>query len=183
MYYFPNLDEQTRLNMVSELNRDICTGLFYEPVSLNTSCLSSYKRLLRDCFEGGTPETLTQKLTPSFFREKDKNGRKIPSNIAQMLAFSDFNRYYIRALLLRAISENKSLYVYRAKQSLNERQESKLAVNKLYSDKHIIFELLKVFRDYRLLFNVKPQPELLKPNSGLSLRFVGQNAERQSYEF
>lgn len=34
MYYFPNLDEQTRLIMISELESDLKTGLFYEPKSL-----------------------------------------------------------------------------------------------------------------------------------------------------
>ena len=34
MYNFPNLDEQTRLIMISELESDLKTGLFYEPKSL-----------------------------------------------------------------------------------------------------------------------------------------------------
>ena len=37
MYHFPDLDEQTRLNMLSELEFDILTGLFYEPVSMTAS--------------------------------------------------------------------------------------------------------------------------------------------------
>ncbi len=71
MYYFPDLDEQTRLNMISELEFDIRTGLFYEPLSMTVSGMISYKRLLKECFENATPETLQQKLTSSFFREKD----------------------------------------------------------------------------------------------------------------
>lgn len=171
MYYFPDLDEQTRLNMLSELEFDIRTGLFYEPLSMTASGMISYKRLLKECFENGTPETLQQKLTSSFFREKDRNGRKIPSNIRETIAFSDFNRYYVRALLLRALSEGKKLCVYRAKQVMNERQESRLAVNKVYFDKRQIEQMLELFRDYRKLFSSKL--ELLKPNSGLSLRLVG----------
>lgn len=173
MYYFPDLDEQTRLNMISELEFDIRTGLFYEPLSMTASGMISYKRLLKECFENGTPETLQQKLTSSFFREKDRNGRKIPSNIRETIAFSDFNRYYVRALLLRALSEDKKLCVYRAKQVMNERKESRLAVNKVYFDKRQIGQMLSIFRDYRKLFTMKPQHELLKPNSGLSLRLVG----------
>ena len=71
MYNFPDLDEQTRLNMISELEFDIRTGLFYEPLSMTTSGMMTYKRLLKECFENATPETLQQKLTSSFFREKD----------------------------------------------------------------------------------------------------------------
>lgn len=43
----------------------------------------------------GTPDTLQQKLLPSYFSEKDDRGRKIPSNIRETLAFGDFNRYYV----------------------------------------------------------------------------------------
>ena len=34
MYYFPNLDETTRLLMLEELELDINNGLFYEPVTM-----------------------------------------------------------------------------------------------------------------------------------------------------
>lgn len=171
MYYFPDLDEQTRLNMISEFEFDIRTGLFYEPLSMTASGMMTYKRLLKECLENGNPETLQKKLTSSFFRETDRNGRKIPSNIREMVSFSDFNRYYVRALLLRALSENKKLCVYRAKQVMNERKGSRLAVNKVYFDKRQIGQMLELFRDHRKLFSSKH--ELLKPNSGLSLKLVG----------
>ena len=67
----------------------------------------TYKRLLKECFENATPETLQQKLTSSFFREKDWNSRKISSSIRETIAFSDFNRYYVRALLLIVFIELK----------------------------------------------------------------------------
>lgn len=89
-----------------------------------------------------------------------------------MTAFSDFNRYYIRALLIRAVSEDRKLIVYRAKQVTTERESSKMAVYKVYFDKDIMLEMIMLFRDYKALFRIKPQPDLLKPNSGLSLRFI-----------
>lgn len=172
MYYFPNLDEQTRLIMISELESDLKTGLFYEPRSLTSTGMFKYKRLLKECFSTGTPETLQQKLSQSDFREKDDRGRKIPSNVRETLAFNDFNRYYVRAILMRALNENRKLCVYRAKQSMHERQQSKLIMNKVYLDKQEIKQLLELCRDYRKLFNSNIQTELLKPNSGLSLKFV-----------
>lgn len=171
MYYFPNLDEQTRLIMISELESDLKTGLFYEPKSLTSTGMFKYKRLLKECFSTRTPETLQQKLSQSDFREKDDRGRKIPSNVRETLAFNDFNRYYIRAILMRALNENRKLCVYRAKQSMHERQQSKLIMNKVYFDKQEIKQLLELCRDYRKLFNPNIQTELLKPNSGLSLKF------------
>lgn len=105
MYYFPDLDEKTRQCMISELELDMAKGLFYDPLSMTSSYLLTYRRLLKECCKNGTPETLQKKLTPTFFRQKDRNGRKISANISQMVAFSDFNRYYVRAMLLRAILE------------------------------------------------------------------------------
>lgn len=74
MYYFPNLDEQTRLIMISELESDLKTGLFYKPRSLTSTGMFKYKRLLKECFSTGTLETLQQKLSQSDFREKDNRG-------------------------------------------------------------------------------------------------------------
>lgn len=106
MYYFPNLDEQTRLIMISELESDLKTGLFYEPKSLTTTSMFKYKILLKACFSTGTLETLQQKLSQSDFREKDNRGRKTPSNVRKTFAFNDFNRYYIRAILMRALNNS-----------------------------------------------------------------------------
>lgn len=109
MYYFPNFDNDTRFIMVSELVRDIESGLFYEPSSLRSGYIARYKELLRKCFEYGTVEGLERALVYSLFKVNDKSGRKIPSNIAILLAFSDFNRHYMRAILVRAIDENKKV--------------------------------------------------------------------------
>ena len=108
MYYFPNLDEQTRLIMISELESDLKIGLFYEPKSLTSIGMFKYKRLLKECFSTGTLETLQQKLSQSDFREKNNRGRKALSNVRETLAFNDFNRYYIRAMLMRVLN-NSSL--------------------------------------------------------------------------
>lgn len=128
MYHFLNLDNKTRSIMISELEQDIKNSLFYEPSSIKPEYISSYKLLLRKYFEVGHIESLEKALTPLCFKAEDKNGRKIPSNIAQTIAFSDFNRYYARAILVRAIDEGKSVSIYRAKQSLKERTESKTLV-------------------------------------------------------
>ncbi len=128
MYHFLNLDNKTRSIMISELEQDIKNSLFYEPSSIKPEYISSYKLLLRKYFEVGQIESLEKALTPLCFKAEDKNGRKIPSNIAQTIAFSDFNRYYARAILVRAIDEGKSVSIYRAKQSLKERTESKTLV-------------------------------------------------------
>lgn len=172
MYNFPDFNEQTRLNMIGEFELDIRTGMFYNPVSMTDYCLMNYKRVLRTCFEKGNVQILINSLSPDYFRQYDKNRRKIPLNIREMIAFNDFNRYYIRALLLRAICEKKILHVYRAKQVKNERKQSETVINNVYFDERQMRNMLSLFRDYRKLFNMKPQHVLLKPNSGLSVKLV-----------
>lgn len=172
MYHFPNLDSKTRLIMISELERDIKNGLFYEPSSMKSEYVSSYKLLIRKYFEVGHIEGLEKALTPSFFKAKDNNGRKIPSNIAQIITFSDFNRYYARAILVRAIEENKSVCIYRAKQAINERAESKALINKCYREKQTHKQMLRIIRDYRILFSSQSKIIFLQPNSGLSLKLI-----------
>lgn len=172
MYYLPNLDETTRLIMISELEHDFKTNLFYEPSSIKPEYINSYKLLLKKHFEIGYVEGLEKALTTSYFKEKDKNGRKIHSNIAKMIAFSDFNRYYVRAILIRAITENKSVLIYRAKKSLHERTESKALKNTCYLDKQTLKQMLGTIRDYRILFSSQSKVTLLQPNSGLSLKLI-----------
>ena len=170
MYNFPNFDNDTRVIMISELVRDIENGLFYKPSSLRSGYIARYKELLRKCFEYGTVEGLERALVSSLFKDKDKSGRKTPSNIATLLAFSDFNRYYMRAILVRAIDENKSVCVYRAKRSLNERRESKIAIGQCYFDKIVLVQMLKILRNYKMLFTLKNKPSFMLINSGLSLK-------------
>ena len=170
MFYFPNLDETTRLNMITELERDCKQGLFYEPVSMQKAYIPIYKTLLLKTFASGSVEMLQNSLLQSFFREKDLNGRKTPTNIAQVVAFSDFNRYYSRAILIRALDEGKSVSIYRAKQVQRERKESNTMIHRNYSDKNTLEQLLHVMRDYRLLFLTNSKVDFMKPNSGLSLR-------------
>lgn len=68
MYYFPDLDEETRLNMISELELDIRNGSFYEPLSMSAYGLSCYKSVLKSCFENGDADTLSRQLTKNFLR-------------------------------------------------------------------------------------------------------------------
>ena len=169
MYHFPNLDPQTRLLMLLELDRDINNGLFYEPESLNTYGKYEYKSLLRTAFEKGSVGSLETSLIPAYFNTTFKNGRKVPMNMRSMLAFSDFNRYYVRALFIRAIQENRYLTVYRARESTNQRNESIVRVGTVYAKKERLIELLAILRDYRLLFKRGNGIDFMKPNSGLSV--------------
>lgn len=66
MYYFPNLDNKTCSIMISELEYDFKNGLFYEPSSIKSEYINSYKLLLRKSFEIGSVKGLEGVLTESF---------------------------------------------------------------------------------------------------------------------
>lgn len=158
--------------MIAELERDINNGLFYKPLSLNDYGLSLYLDILRISFKKGNCISIENYLQPNMFRMRNKNNNKVSSNITSMLAFNDFNRYYIRAMLTRAIDENKVLSVYRAKESMNERYESKKLLGKVIIQKEEMKRLLNIYRNHNLLFSHKVKTGLLLPNSGLSVMFV-----------
>lgn len=170
MYFFPNLDETTRLLMISELENDMKNFTFFTPSCLTDFGATIYPRLLLDCFRKGSVDSLISQLAPSYFRAKYLTGRKVPANSSKMIAFSDFNRYYLRALILRAIEGKHRVVVYRAKHSEKERFESKKLIGKMYSGNIELHCLLYALRDVRILFGKNNPVEFFSPNSGLSLR-------------
>lgn len=171
-YYFPNFDSNTRLYMLTELESDIKNNLFYKPLSLNEYGLRKYLSLLNECFKNGSIHTLKENLTANLFRKTNKNGNTVQTNIAEMLAFNDFNRYYIRSILVQAIEHNKPILVYRAKNSNNERFESKNLLGKILSNNYEKQCLLNIYRNYKLLFSKENKTGLLLPNSGLSIQLL-----------
>ncbi len=170
-YYFPNFDTNTRFYMLTELESDIRNNLFYKPLSLNDYGLRIYPSTLKECFQNGSVRTLKDKLTSNLFRKTNKNGNTVQTNIAEMLAFNDFNRYYIRSVLIQAIEQNKPVLVYRAKSSQNERFESKNLLGRIFSNNDEKQRLLSIYRNYKILFSEKNKTGLLLPNSGLSISF------------
>ena len=170
-YYFPNFDTNTRFYMLTELESDIRNNLFYKPLSLNDYGFRIYPSILKECFQNGSVHTLKDKLTLNLFRKTNKNRNTVKTNIAEMLAFNDFNRYYIRSVLIQAIEQNKPVLVYRAKSSQNERFESKNLLGRIFSNNDEKQRLLSIYRNYKIIFSEKNKTGLLLPNSGLSLKF------------
>lgn len=168
MYKFPELDSTVRSYMLEELELDISVGLFYESVYLQQAFIPVYHQVLYSGFKNGDVNTIINALGSHFFKKK-ANDRKTPVNIATTLAFNDFNRYYMRAILKKAINESKNVCVYRAKESGNQRSESGMLIGKCYSAKEVEV-ILEIMRDYRVLF--EKSLEFFKPNSGLSLKTI-----------
>src|SRR5919109_3382002 len=136
--YFENLDDRTRQLMLDEMEYDIEHHQLHISPFLSRPGQRDYETLLREALQNGNDETLAQSLREhrrilrTLPRRNPSGGYSIAAtaeNAAQVLAESEFNRYYIRALARRAIEEGiDELVVYRAKPVANPRPESEARV-------------------------------------------------------
>lgn len=173
--YFENLDDRTRQFMLAEMEFDISHNQLHISPFLSGQGQRDYTNLLREAIQSGNDETLAQKLREhrrilkTLPRRNPKGGYSIaaaPENAAQVLAESEFNRYYIRALARRAIEDGiPELVIYRAKPVANPRPESEARVETSLPPEDLL-------QDLRSHPGDEP-PELgvpSGPNSGLSVR-------------
>src|SRR5512133_2665268 len=137
--YFENLDERTRQLMLDEMEYDVANNQLHISPFLSGQGQRDYGSLLREAIQSGNDETLAQNLREhrrilrTLPRRNPKSGgysiTATPENAAQVLAESEFNRYYIRALARRAMEDGISeLVIYRAKPVSNPRPESESRV-------------------------------------------------------
>ena len=111
---YKNLDERTRTLMLAEIERDIAGETLYVSENLNSQGQADYPDLIRAAARSGSDVTLGAailgRLNPYEKPRKLKSGKlskppKMRSNAHEMLAEGEFNRFYIRALCLRAIED------------------------------------------------------------------------------
>lgn len=172
---FYNLDERTRQLMLEEVEYDIARNQLHISPFLTGQGQRDYVNLLREAVQTGDDETLAESLRSHRRitrtlprRNKLKGGYMIaatPANAAEILAESEFNRFYIRALARRAIEDGiPELVVYRAKKVLKPRPESEALIETTLSPEALLTDL----REH------SDQPPALGipsgPNSGLSVR-------------
>jgi DNA repair photolyase len=172
--YYVNLDERTRLLMQDEVEYDIARNQLHISPLLSGQGQRDYENLLQEAIQHGTDETFAQELrahrriTRTLPRRKPKGGFAIaatPNNAADILAESEFNRFYIRALARRAIEDGiPNLVVYRAKPVENPRPESEALVESTLSPEEVLNDL-RAHPDEPPRLGVPSGP-----NSGLSVR-------------
>lgn len=145
---FKNLDEVTRKLMLDEVKRDIANNQLYFSRRFNETGEKFYPEILRKALTSGDEQSLANDLKENncfktHEERKTKTGvtqAKIPETAHTTFAESEFNRFYIRALCVRAIEAKQPLIVYRARHSDNPRQESEKIIgseinpNKLLDD-------------------------------------------------
>ena len=169
-----NLDDRTRQLMLEEMDYDIAHNQLHISPFLSGQGQMDYINLLRQAIQSGDDETLMQNLRMhrrifrTLPRRKPEGGYMIaatPANAARILAESEFNRFYIRALARRAIEDGiQELIVYRAKNVRNPRPESEALVETTLSPKQLL-EDLRAHPDQPPTLGVPSGP-----NSGLSVR-------------
>jgi len=160
--------------MLAEIERDIAGNTLYLSDNLSEQGRLDYPQLLRDAARGGSDASLAaalrSRLNSHEKPRKLKSGdfSKPPvmrSNAHEMLAEGEFNRFYIRALCVRAIEDGiPEVVVYRAKAVVNARPESEAKIGQRMAAEPLL-------RDVRTHPGVDTALGLPPgPNSGLSAR-------------
>ena len=171
-FKFENLDNEIRDLMTSEIKSDFSNGKLYFSKRFNENGNKLYLQLLLDSVNSGDEESLAIALKQNncFAEMEARNGKKgvtyakIPETANQTLAESEFNRYYIRGLALKALVSSLTLTIYRARHSENPRTESEIMIGKQVSAD-------KILNDLRSSIGFDTALGLpAGPNSGLSVK-------------
>lgn len=169
-FKFQNLDSRTREVMLDEFNFDVDKNKVYFSTRFNKNGYDLYPQLMRNVIKEGNEVTLANELRNNNcfkqLEETTRGNRKVPVTAAETFAEGEFNRYFIRAICLRAIEEDLGLEVYRAKEVSSPRYESIQMIGKKVDS-------TKLLDDLRLNIGVDTALGLPNgPNSGLSVKLV-----------
>lgn len=168
-----DLDSRTRGLMVDELDFDLTEQTLYLSARFTPSGAEACPELLREAFQSGDDESLGRALAADgTFVEYEQATRgatvyskRVPSDAAQTFGQGEFNRFYLRALCLRAITDGVQwLEVYRARDVAAPRPESTARIGTLV-DPHCLLEDLRSHKGVDTALGLPSGP-----NSGLSAR-------------
>lgn len=170
-FNFLDLDDDVRKLMLEEVNLDISNNNLYYSKRFNKNGIDKYSHLLVESIKSGNEQTLADSMKQEDMfnaTEVRKNGvsAKVPFDANKILADGEFNRFYIRALALIAINQNKSLEVYRAKDVVGARSASIAKIGEIVDPNTVLEDLRK---------NIGIDTFLGLPNgvnSGLSVKFI-----------
>jgi hypothetical protein len=168
---YKNLDEKTREHMLLEFN----IGGFYESPRLKNGLLSTWLEVFSEGIKSYSDDWVANRaaeegLFKEFEERKTKKGIiqvKVPTNASQMLAEGEFNRFYLRGICSRALSEGcEYIKIYRGKDVSIPRTESEQKIGSLLKVEETLMELRKnTFVDSSLGLPSGP-------NSGLTAEIV-----------
>lgn len=146
-----SLDEKTRSLMVEEIERDVAAGRLYMSPRLSEAGHAQYPELLKQSARSHDEAWLAIELSTGARMNSQEQRRtpkggttlvKVPVTAPDTLAEGEFNRFYIRAVCLRAQQENTpEVVVYRARYSDNPRSESERKIGTQVSAQALLSDL------------------------------------------
>jgi hypothetical protein len=170
---YRNMDERTRRLMLAEIERDVAASKLFLSDNLSPQGKKDYPDLLRRAVASGTDVTLAADIknrlnTHEKPRRLNSGAFSKPpvmrSNAHEMLAEGEFNRFYIRAVCLRAMEDGiAGVIVYRAKPVEHARPESEAKIGQSVPAEALLVDL----RAHTGLDTALGLPQ--GPNSGLSV--------------
>lgn len=172
---FHDLDQRTRELMLTEIQHDAEQQRLDGGTRLNDVGRGAWERLLAEATEGGSEATLAAALgRPGgrFIKLTEPNPqnpgatKQVPITAGTTLAEGEFNRFYIRAVCQRAITEGFEIEVYRARPS-NPPDSTSQAKIGTRPDPHDLLADLRTNIGVATALGLPPHP-----NSGLSIRQI-----------
>lgn len=148
---YENLDDETRAFMLEEIEMDVAAERIYLSAYLTQRAQGDWPDLLREAVQSGSDDSLGAKLRASTtlnrmtMRRTPRGGVtqvRVPYNAAEVLAESEFNRFYVRGLCRRAIASGIArLEVYRAKPVAQPRKESERLIGLLIDPETVLIDV------------------------------------------
>lgn len=171
---FEDLIEAVRLFIIEEIDMDANSEKIHLSAWLTQGGQGNWADTLRDAARSGNDDTLASEirvasmLVRKIQRRKPRGGyawADLPDNASQVLAESEFNRYFCRGLSRHAINVTiPRLQVYRAKAVAQPRAESERKIGLLVDPQTILIDL-------RSSIGVEPALGIPPgPGSGITLR-------------
>jgi hypothetical protein len=167
-----SLDETTRKHMQAEFEFDVNSKNCFLSRRFNDFGNSYYIEVMPIHILEGSDDSLAVDLQDKncFKSHEERNtvngviSAKVPANASQLFSEGEFNRFYIRALCIRAIEEGFNIEVYRARSSTNPRPDSELLIGQSLDPEKLLIDL----RENKGIDTSFGLPN--GPNSGLSIK-------------
>lgn len=161
-------DEGVRTLMLDEIDSDIAQNKLYMSKVLKPGYKNVYIDLLKEAVSNGDSDSLADEIVNNSclleYKMTKSGPRKVPKDAHTKLAEGEFNRFYIRALCMKAIEDNFELEVNRAKDVRNARSTSQELIGQTVDPKQTLEDLRKNIGKY----TSSGIPG--GPNSGLSIQ-------------
>jgi len=178
-----HLDARTRQLMHDEVQYDLARGEIFLSSRLSDGGRAAYVAMLLDAIARGDVDTFAAALARGrvlnpYEQSHSRNGmpyiKAVPRDAHTMLAEGEFNRFYLRALCVRAGQDGiEHLEIYRAKVVHRPRWDSEARIGKLVAASALLADL-RAHPGVDLALGVPNGP-----NSGLSARLPANSNVRR----